>query len=68
MTIPEGWREVRLGQLLTDAQAVQVGRYISKRDTKGLKTYLRSIEGELVNKEVLPDYLYYALCSEFGLL
>lgn len=64
---PEGWKTARLGELLTDVQGVQVGKFIGRKDAKGLHQYLKSIESDLKRKGVVADYLYYLLAYEFKL-
>ena len=66
--MPEEWQTARLGDLLTDVQGVQVGKFIGRKDAPGLRNYLKSIEGDLKAKGVLADYLYYLLAYEFKLL
>lgn len=66
-TTTEGWRSVKLAELLTDAQCVRVGVLLEARDARGLRTYLEGLEGQLVDKGVLPAYLFYILAKEYGL-
>ena len=63
---------VRLDQLL-DQEQLDVVEDLINRIRAGscqpetLKNYLRTQEADLLAKEVLPDFLYYAVCYSQGI-
>ena len=67
MEMPRGWSKVKLADLLTDSQCVEVGKLVAKGDTTALRAYLRAHSSQLEAKGVVADYLYYALVYEFEL-
>lgn len=70
--IPEGWKEVALGDLLTLDQLDHLNKLVvdireMEKPVIDLKTWLVSLRSQMEPKGVLPEYLYYLLCYEFKL-
>jgi hypothetical protein len=61
--MPEGWKTIKIGDILTVKQIKEVKDYLLSKDatTEGLKEILKKHEKELLEKGVLPDYLAYYL-------
>jgi hypothetical protein len=55
------FKEVSLTDLLDKEDLKIVFKLIKKNDWDTLRAYLHSIEDKLIQKGVLPDYLFYAL-------
>jgi hypothetical protein len=70
--MPEGWKTIKIGDILTVKQIKEVKNYLLSKDatTEGLKEILKKHEKELLEKGVLPDYLayylWYALKTRYG--
>lgn len=67
--LPEGWKSVRLGQLLEESEFERVETILRKPNSdakwKELRKYLNSIKKNLRKKGVLADYLYHILKAKF---
>jgi hypothetical protein len=61
METPEGWKTISLEELLSKEDIRKVKDLLKKDDMKGLKELLQSREVTLMEKGVLPTYLYYYL-------
>ena len=63
----------RLDEILDNEQMIVVQKLIDQiksgtTDVKELRVYLRSQKDTLEQRGVVSDYLYYALCYQFGLM
>lgn len=65
---PEGWKMLTIGEILTDDQFKKVVKIMLEKsgDTtqervKKMKQYLNTLEGQLNEKGIVPDYLAYYL-------
>lgn len=54
-------RTATLGELLKPEQLKEVLRLLNLGDFSMLRTYLNSIETDLTEQGVVPEYLYYKL-------
>lgn len=66
--LPEGWKQVTLGEILTEDQAEEAFKILKEtpkdKCVNALKVYFRTIEKELEGKGMLPDYLAYVLYAK----
>jgi len=73
MEMPEGWktpvrmptRVISLGELFDDKDLRTLNAFINKKDLKGMRAFLDSKQSSLLEKGVVPDYLYYYLQYAF---
>jgi len=57
----KNWDTKKLCDVLTEPQISVIVKLLKANDSKGLKTYLYSIESGLKVKGISPLYLYYYL-------
>lgn len=58
-------KTITLGELLTPEHLKEVLRLLNLGDLSMLRSYLNSIETDLTEQGVVPDYLYYKLLCKF---
>lgn len=64
--LPEGWKKLSLGEILTGQQCAEVERLCDKHGhdtlelTWRLKDYYNTIETDLRRQEIYPEFLAYA--------
>ena len=63
---PPGWKTIQLRELVTESQAAKIWEILNEHTdstqcVRALTTYLNTMREDLMKKEMLPEFLAYAL-------
>jgi hypothetical protein len=57
----------KLDTIFTQEQWASVQKFVQKKDVGGLRHYLSTIKKDLLEKEILDEYIFYVICHKFNI-